>query len=289
MTGSRAQEHLADGSAAADPSTAAHLSAQVAGGGPDLLLVHGLSANRSEWDSVAPMLARRFRLILPDLAGRGDSPITPGMRFGLEEEANRLTELFDELALSEPIVVGHSQGAALAVALAARRNCAGLLLINPVSPWTRRPAVLSALHLRLIRRLAIPIVRYYRRPLTRYILTRRVYADPARATEATVQKYARSLDGRERIDAILRVVADWRPGELAAYDCPSGVPVRLVTGRQDLRAPPREVERWARSLDGPCVVLEHCAHGVPEEAPDRVVEMILELDRIRSAGRTDAR
>ena len=165
----------------------------------------------------------------------------------------------------------------------------GLLLINPISPFTRRPAALEALHRPAVRRLAVPIVRHYRHSLTRYILTRRVYADPRSVTEATVRKYAGYLDARENIEALLRVVADWRPAELAAYDTRRAEPLLLVTGRGDRRAPPADVCRWAARLGGACVVLEDCAHGVPEEAPDRVVQMILELDRTPPNGRTDGR
>ena len=289
MTGSRAQEHDSHGSLHPVRRTVADLSVELAGQGPDLLLVHGLSASRREWESVAPRLSRRFRVVLPDLAGRGESPAGPTMRFGLEEETGRLTALFDALALRRPLVVGHSQGAALAVALADRRDCRGLLLINPISPFTRRPAALEALHRPAVRRLAVPIVRHYRHSLTRYILTRRVYADPRSVTEPTVRKYAGYLDARENIEALLRVVADWRPAELAAYDARRAEPLLLVTGRGDRRAPPADVCRWAARLGGACVVLEDCAHGVPEEAPDRVVQMILELDRTPPNGRTDGR
>ena len=287
MTGSRAQERLPAGSDSPGERRAADLSVFVSGRGRDLLFLHGLSANRTEWDSILPRLSDGFRLVAPDLPGRGATPIAAGDRFRLSDEADRVAALFDELALRQPIVVGHSHGAAVAVALASVRECAALLLINPVSQWTRRPPVLGLLSLYGIRRALQPLVRHYRRPLTRYILTRRVYADPRSATEETVRKYAATLDSNEKIDAILRVVADWRPRELEAYVVPSRTPARLVTGRHDRRAPPREVVRWAARLGGPCEVLEECAHGVPEEAPDRIVQMILELDENEQPGRTD--
>jgi pimeloyl-ACP methyl ester carboxylesterase len=289
MTGSPAQERLADESDSVAERRVADLSVLVAGRGRDLLLIHGLSANRTEWDSLLPRLVDRFRVVAPDLAGRGSSTAATDDRFRLADETERLEELFDELDMRRPIVVGHSHGAALALALSTSRECASLLLINPVSPWTRRPPVLDLLSLPIVRRAIRPVVRHYRRPLTRYILTRRVYVDPRRATEETIRKYAGALDTNQKIDAILRVVADWRPSELGRYDFPAGVPVRLVTGRHDRRAPPHEVARWANRLGGPCEVLDDCAHGVPEEAPDRVVQMILELDGTGQPGRTDRR
>ncbi|MEJ2483907.1 MAG: alpha/beta fold hydrolase [Gemmatimonadota bacterium] len=288
MTGSRAQERLADESDAAVERRVADLSVLVAGRGRDLLLLHGLSANRTEWHSLVPRLADDFRLVAPDLAGRGSSPAGPRDRFRLADEVDRLAALVDELGLRRPIVVGHSHGGALAVALASIRECSALLLLNPISPWTRRPPALTLLSLSIVRRVLGPVVRHYRRPLTRYILTRRVYADPRAATEETIRRYAGGVDTSEKIDALLRVVADWRPSELGAYDLPSGTPVRLVTGRHDRRATPEDVARWASRLGGPLEVLEDCAHGVPEEAPDRVVQMILELDGTRHPGRTDS-
>lgn len=267
----------------------ADLSVLISGRGRDLLLLHGLSANRTEWNSLRPCLPDRYRIVAPDLAGRGGSPAAPGDRFRLADETDRLSALFDELSLTHPIVVGHSHGAALALSLAAVRECAALLLVNPVSPWTRRPPVLDLLSVPAARRLLRPFVRHYRRPLTRYILTRRVYADPRNATEETIQRYADTLDSNEKIDSILRVVADWRPSELEPFSRPARTQVKLVTGRHDRRAPPGEVARWAARLGGPCEVLEECAHGVPEEAPERVVQMILELDGGGQPGRTDQR
>src|SRR5256714_2670308 len=42
-----------------------------------LLLLHGLGASRDHFDEVADALDRRFRIVLPDLRGHGDSPAAP--------------------------------------------------------------------------------------------------------------------------------------------------------------------------------------------------------------------
>ncbi|MGW8283027.1 MAG: alpha/beta fold hydrolase, partial [Gemmatimonadota bacterium] len=152
------------------------MSASVEGNGPDLLLIHGLTAHRGEWDAVAMLLKDQYRVIRPDLAGRGLSVADRGMRFRLRDEVNRLAEFLDEIGVHRPILVGHSHGAALAAALCSRCRCRALLLVNPVTPWTRRPAILGLLRLECVRRVTAPVLRHYRRPLTRYILTRRVYA-----------------------------------------------------------------------------------------------------------------
>ncbi len=283
MTCSRAQESLPGKAVRGRSNPTASLGASIEGSGPDLLLIHGLSAHRGEWDDVTELLRDRFRVVRPDLAGRGASAAGGGTRYRLEDEVARLNAFADELGLRRPIVAGHSQGAALAVALCARRRCRALLLVNPVTPWTRRPPVLGLLKYEFVRRAVAPVLRHYRRPLTRYILTRRVYADPARTTEDAVTKYSVAYATRERTHTLARVLADWRPSELAAYDSPAGVPVHVLTGGLDRRITAATARRWSDRLGGPCTVLEHCAHGVPEEAPERVVELIFELDRISSA------
>ena len=46
---------------------------RVASGRPPLLLLHGFPQTHAMWHKVAPMLADRFALVLPDLRGYGDS------------------------------------------------------------------------------------------------------------------------------------------------------------------------------------------------------------------------
>jgi len=283
MTCTRAQESVPTEAAGGRANPTTSLAASIEGSGPDLLLIHGLSAHRGEWDDATRLLRNRFRVVRPDLAGRGESVAGAGTRFGLQDEVLRLSEFADAVDTRSPIVVGHSQGAALAVALCARHPCRALLLVNPVTPWTRRPPVLGLLKYGLVRQAVAPVLRHYRRPLTRYILTRRVYADPARATESAVTRYADAFASPGRARTLARVLADWRPSELAEFDRPAGIPVHVLTGGLDRRAPADTVRRWSDRLGGPCTVLDRCAHGVPEEAPERVVDLILELDRISSA------
>src|SRR5690242_8776582 len=48
------------------------------GEGPPLLLLHGYPQTHVEWRKIAPELARRFTLVMPDLRGYGDSGKPPG-------------------------------------------------------------------------------------------------------------------------------------------------------------------------------------------------------------------
>ena len=46
----------------------------IAGQGPDLVLLHGLGASSFSWRHNRAQLARHFRVITPDLPGHGRSP-----------------------------------------------------------------------------------------------------------------------------------------------------------------------------------------------------------------------
>ena len=50
---------------------------RTAGSGPPLLFLHGHPQNLSTWYKVAPILARRFTVVLPDLRGYGESAKPP--------------------------------------------------------------------------------------------------------------------------------------------------------------------------------------------------------------------
>ena len=92
---------------------------EVAGAEPALLLVHGFTDTSRSFSLLAPHLAGR-RLIMPDLRGHGASQAGRGC--GVADFAGDLAELIRHLQLDRPVIVGHSLGAMVAVALAARHK-----------------------------------------------------------------------------------------------------------------------------------------------------------------------
>jgi haloacetate dehalogenase len=49
--------------------------ARSGGNGPPLLLLHGYTQTHVMWHRLAPVLARRFTLVIPDLPGYGASAV----------------------------------------------------------------------------------------------------------------------------------------------------------------------------------------------------------------------
>lgn len=89
------------------------------GGDPPLVLLHGLSANAHSFGGlVAAGLSPRFRIIAPDLRGRGDSD-KPETGYRMADHAADVVGLLDALGLRRVVLGGHSFGALLSIYVAA--------------------------------------------------------------------------------------------------------------------------------------------------------------------------
>ena len=92
--------------------------ADFGGTGPTLVLVHGLGGSHVNWLAVAPVLARRARVLAVDLAGFGRTPL--GER-SADVHANRvlLDRFLDAVAAGPAVLVGNSMGGLVAMMEAA--------------------------------------------------------------------------------------------------------------------------------------------------------------------------
>jgi pimeloyl-ACP methyl ester carboxylesterase len=86
------------------------------GQGQPVVLIHGFCEISEMWRSFAEELSSDFRVICPDLPGFGKSPIDSD-QITLEEVAVQLEEWMEENQISNPIVIGHSLGGYVALAL----------------------------------------------------------------------------------------------------------------------------------------------------------------------------
>jgi pimeloyl-ACP methyl ester carboxylesterase len=106
------------------------VSYRVGGSGPTLILIHGGSAHGGWWTGVSALLAPRFRVVVPDLSGHGQS----GHReaYGPSVWARDVEEVLNASGAAKAFVVGHSMGGAVGVYFAASRFNAvkGLVLVD---------------------------------------------------------------------------------------------------------------------------------------------------------------
>jgi pimeloyl-ACP methyl ester carboxylesterase len=89
------------------------------GGGQNILCVHGITANCRCWDVIAAALAPKYRVLAMDLRGRGHSD-KPKSGYSVEHHCRDMAALVEDLKLVRPVVMGHSLGAFISLAFAAR-------------------------------------------------------------------------------------------------------------------------------------------------------------------------
>ena len=86
---------------------------------PPLLMIHGFTGHRDDFIGVAPELARKRRVIAPDLRGHGDSVETPGVYgWNFNQLVNDVIGLLDHLGIERCDLFGHSMGGMLTLRFA---------------------------------------------------------------------------------------------------------------------------------------------------------------------------
>ncbi len=131
------------------PVTAAGIRTNLhdAGTGSPVLMIHGSGPGVSAWANWRlnlPALARRARVIAPDMAGFGFSERPAGRRLAMDTWVAQAVGVLDALDLERADVVGNSFGGALALALAIRhpRRVRRLVLMGSVGvPFALTPGL----------------------------------------------------------------------------------------------------------------------------------------------------
>ena len=90
-------------------SVDAEIYYEIHGSGPDLVLIHPFPANHGVWGPVAEFLSTRYRVILLDVRGLGQSAAGDGPAT-MEKHAEDLRRLVDELGIGKAVFGGDSIG-----------------------------------------------------------------------------------------------------------------------------------------------------------------------------------
>jgi pimeloyl-ACP methyl ester carboxylesterase len=257
----------------------------VAGSGPVLLLVHGLGGSALNWVAVAPALASRHRVVVPDLPGHGRSGPLPHPS-GASLFADDLAELIRREEAAPVVVVGHSLGGLVALRLAIRHPdlVGGVLLAAAAGISSGRKAARVALEILAVFRPARLLASYRARIAGSPLLRRVVFgwwgaSDPAQLQPWMVEGLLAGWElHTDTLSAARAMVSDDVRTDLEHVRCPCLV----VWGARDHQVGVGDGFEYARRLCAPLRVIPDCGHLLIVERPDTVLAAVGELlDGIR--------
>ena len=261
------------------------VSYRIAGKGPVLVLVHGITATSDTWRNVMGPLSERYCVIAPDLSGHGGSA-RPRGDYSLGSHASGIRDLLVTLERERATFVGHSLGGGVVMQLAYQfpELCERLLLVSSgglgqeVHPILRAASLPGA-------DLVLPFITG-RGVRTAGGAVNSMLGRVGIKAGTDVEEFARgygSLANRESREAFmhtLRAVIDPRGQRVSARDrlyLAEEVPTLFVWGERDRIIPSHHGRSAQGDVPNSRLETPSAGHFLPLDEPERFVEILDEF------------
>jgi len=252
------------------------------GTGPAVVLVHGLGGNLRNFYGLVDKLAASCRVVAVDRPGSGYSIMVSGEHPTLRAQATIIARLIQRLGLDRPLLVGHSLGGALSLALALDHpdSVRALVLISTLSQLERAPpAIFKSLDIRS--------------PTLRWLIAWTLMAPLGKLTHQATLKAVfapelvpKTFDAESggalglRPDSFIAACEDMATvsHEIAIMTprYPSlAIPVDVIFGRQDpILGYQAHGERLVAALPNATLHVIEGGHMIPVTVPDQIADWI---------------
>jgi pimeloyl-ACP methyl ester carboxylesterase len=255
------------------------------GAGDPMTLLHGFPSSSHDWAKVAPALAERHALLMPDFLGFGASDKPPDHDYSIHEQTDLVEALWAAEGIESTIVVAHDYAVSVAQELLARRAEGALgveieslhLLNGGLYPEVHRPQPIQEA---LLDPEQGPEIANAVNEELFVASLRPTFPDhyDAAADSAAIWRTASRDDGHRLMHRLIRYIADRREhrdrwvGALESTD----LPVAFVWGMLDPVSGAHMAERIRKgSPDARLLALDDVGHWPQLEAPERVAEALL--------------
>jgi len=232
-----------------------------AGEGPPVVLVHGAGQDTASWRYNIPYFATTHRVVALDLPGHGKSEVLSPPINSTFEYARYVWGVIEDLGLSTPVIMGHSMGSGICLAVALEHGDAvgGVVgvdgadkVVGVFADEIHQAYVESPLELQL--EMSMESFRSLCSKQTPNDRIEEIAQDLLRihpsVTAADTQAF-NSFDISDRLHEV-------------------SVPVLLISGSDDFLVTPQMVKETSQRIGGSMVVvLEGVGHFPHTEAPDR--------------------
>ena len=265
------------------------------GNGRPVVLIHGNAGGAEDFElGTIDLLAREYRVVAIDRPGHGSSDRPRTKAGSLEFQAQLLHRTLSDLKIAQPVLVGHSWGAALALAYALKYpgDVSAMVLLAP-------PAYPDNRSYRLLRfATGIPVFGELNLVLGKSLLGRRMLRrELARAFYPQIipdryfQLVTASWLGRKQLKASFE--DEWTLNDslrkMSGLYQNIRIPVEIVTGDQDMIVSPNEnAYRLKKAIpESQLIVLKNTGHEIPLTSPESIYTALTMLSTSSASIRTD--
>ncbi|MBK5354741.1 alpha/beta fold hydrolase [Pseudomonas sp. TH41] len=247
-------------------------------GGPyeassSVLMLHGYSADKNIWLRFARHFVGQYRVIIPDIAGHGETGFKAGGGYDIPLQAKRMIQLLDVCGVEKVHVIGNSMGGYIAAWLAATYpdRIASVALFDPAG--VTAPEISD-----MERHLANghnPFLIHSREEFRRfYAMT---MAEPPWVPGVVLDAIAlRYQQQREELEEIFKDLRASPPMEPKLPDIRA--PALLLWGRKDRLIDVSSVAIWSKGIaDLRVEVWDHIGHMPMVELPTSTARLYREF------------
>ncbi len=244
---------------------------RIEGAGRTVVLIHGVGADSSSWDAIAPRLAQNLRVVRPDLRGHGGSGRIEGA-CTLQDFIRDVLDVMDAVGAVQADVVGFSLGGLIAqgVALAHPDRVAKLALISAVAGRTEEERTKLRARLDTLRREGIEAIMPAAQE--RWFTPEFIATHPE---EVRLRMQQLQRNDPHSYEAAYAVFATSDLGE-RLHDI--GHRTLIITGEHDIGSNPRMARYMHREIEGSELhILPGLRHSVLTEAPERIASLLMDF------------
>ncbi|KJZ40363.1 MULTISPECIES: alpha/beta fold hydrolase [Pseudomonas] len=257
-------------------------------GGPyeassSVLMLHGYSADKNLWLRFARHFVGNYRVIIPDIAGHGETGFKAGGGYDIPLQAKRIIQLLDVCGVEKVHVIGNSMGGYIAAWLAATypERIASVALIDPAGVTAPEASDLE----RHLAKGHNPFLIHSREEFRRFYAMTMAEPPwvPGVVLDAVAQRYEQSRDELEEIFNDFRASPPMEP-ILADIKCPA----LLLWGHKDRLIDVSSVAVWSKGIvDLRVHIWDHLGHMPMVEQPADTARLYREfLGSLRTESRS---
>jgi pimeloyl-ACP methyl ester carboxylesterase len=257
------------------------------GEGPLVILMHGFPQCWYGWHKQIPALAKKFRVVAPDLRGYGETDKPKGARhYKLEILASDIVELIKALGEKKAHIVGHDWGGFVAWFVAANHPevVDKLCILNIPHPaqmrkflFTRPRQMLKSWYIFFFQLPWLP-ERMMLKPGTAEKMFRGMAVNKAAFTDEDIAIYEKAWQAPGAMNAAI----NWyRSAIRRPWVSPKhriAAPKIVIWGEDDVALSKEMTYGQEKWVTGPYRIeyIKDCSHWVNEEQPESVNQLLLE-------------